>query len=181
MGVAMRRTSALSVASVIVLVTLLLAGGHFAAAQEINPGDHPANGSWNVTTDPGDAEYSPRLVILSADGGAIFVSGYETTGVGAWEPTSETTAAVTFIVVTDGPAQIVTRASIEVAPDGQAFTGTFTNEVVFDPAGGGTSGEIGPGTISGTRLVAEAPGTPTQTFEEFFALPGATPEATPVT
>jgi hypothetical protein len=171
----MRRISALLFSAVILLATPLIGGGRFASAQETDSTEHSARGSWNVTTDPGDAEYSPRLVILSADGGAIFVSGYGTTGIGAWEPTGETSATVTFTMVTNGSAQIVVRASIEVAPDGQAFTGTFTNEVVFDPAGGGTSGEIGPGTISGTRLMAETPGTPTQTFEEFFALPGATP------
>jgi len=175
----MRQAKVMSISAVVLLGIVLIGGGRFATAQDDGPAEHLARGSWNVTSDPGDAEYSPRLVILSADGGAIFVSGYENTGIGAWEPTSETTASVTFTVVTDGPAQIVIRANIEVSPDGQAFTGTFTNEILFDPAGGGTSGEIGPGTLSGTRLSAEAPGTPTQTFEEFFALPGATPEATP--
>lgn len=175
----MRRTNLLSLFAAVLLGIVLTGGSHVAVAQVPSLGDHPANGSWTVTADPGDAEYSPRLMILSADGGAIFISGYETTGVGAWEPTGQTTAVVTFVVVTDGPAQIVIRASIEIAPDGQAFTGMFTNEIMFDPASGGTSGEIGPGAISGTRLVAEAPGTPTQTFEEFFAMPGATPEATP--
>jgi len=176
----MRRTSVLSLSAVVLLGTLLIGGGRFVTAQEIEMADHPARGSWTVASDPGDAEYSPRLAILSADGGAFFVSGYETTGVGAWEPTSDTGANVTFTVVTDGPAQIVIRASIEVAPDGQAFTGSFTNEAIFDPAGGGTSGEIGPGTLAGTRLAAEAPGTPVMTFEEFFAPPAGTPEATPV-
>ncbi|MBA3416319.1 MAG: hypothetical protein H0U10_13940 [Chloroflexia bacterium] len=165
----------------VVLSGTVIGGGRVAVAQVPGPGDHPANGSWTVETDPGDAEYSPRLMILSADGGAIFVSGYGNTGVGAWAPTSETTAAVTFTAVTNGPAQIVIRISLEVASDGQALTGTFTNEVQFDPAGGGTSGEIGPGTIGGARLAAEAPGTPTQTFAEFFALPAGTPAATPAT
>lgn len=176
----MRRISTISCSAVILLATLVIGGGQFASAQNTDIAEHPARGSWNVTSDPGDAEYSPRLVILSADGGAIFVSGYETTGIGAWEPTGETTASVTFTVVTNGPAHIVIRASIEVSADGQTFTGTFTNEVVFDPAGGGTSGEIGPGALAGTRIMVEAPGTPTETFDEFFALTGATPEATPV-
>lgn len=176
----MRRISALSFTAVILLATLVIGAGRLAGAQESNPGDHQANGSWIVASDPGDTEYSPRLAILSADGGAFFVSGEKLTGIGAWEPTGDTTAIVTFTVVTNGPAQIVTRASIEVSPDGQAFTGTFTNEIIFDPAGGGTSGELGLGTLTGTRLAPEAPGTPTQSFDEFFALPGATPEATPV-
>lgn len=176
----MRQAKVLSFSAVFLLGIVLIGGGGSASAQDDGPAEHPARGSWSVTSDPGDAEYSPRLVILSADGGAMFVSGYATTAIGAWEPAGESTADVTFTMVTDGPGQIVIRVSLEVAPDGQTFTGTFTNEIIFDPAGGGTSGEIGPGTIDGTRLAVEAPGTPTQTFEEFFALPGATPEATPV-
>ncbi len=175
----MRRISVVSVSAVIVFASLMIGVGRLAGAQDVNPGDHPARGSWNVTSDPGDTEYAPRLVMLSADGGAFFVSGEKLTGVGAWEPTGETTAIVTFTVVTNGPAQIVTRAAIEVSADGQAFTGTFTNEAVVDPVGGITSGELGPGTLTGTRMVAEAPGTPVETFDEFFALPGATPEASP--
>ncbi|MBA2470495.1 MAG: hypothetical protein H0V37_13910 [Chloroflexia bacterium] len=176
----MRRTTLLSL-SVVALFGFVLIGGGLVAAQEASPADHPARGAWTVTSDPGDTEFSPRLAILSADGSALFVSGYQTTGVGTWEPTGDTTAVVTFIVVTDGPAQIVIRASLEIAPDGASFTGTFTNEFVFDPAGGGTSGEIGPGTLDGTRLMAEAPGTPTMSFEEFFPQPEGTPEATPAT
>jgi hypothetical protein len=177
----MRRTSLLWLSAVIVFGVLLIGGGRLVAAQDASLADHPAKGAWTVTSDPGDTEFSPRLAILSADGSAFFVSGYETTGVGRWEPTSDTAAIVSFTVVTDGPAQIVIRASIETAPDGESFTGTFTIEAVFDPAGGGTSGEIGPGTIEGTRLLAEAPGTPAMTFEEFFPQPEGTPEATPAT
>ncbi len=173
----MRRTPIVILLAV--MIAGMVVGGRLAVAQEPDTAAHPARGSWSVTSDPGDAEYSPRLVILSADGGAIFVSGYATTAIGAWEPSGESTADVTFTMVSDGPGQIVIRASLEVAPDGQSFTGTFTNEIMYDPAGGGTSGEIGPGTIAGTRLAVEAPGSPAQTFDEFFALPGATPEATP--
>ncbi len=164
----------------IATIGAVVGGGRLATAQDSSLANHPAKGSWSVTSDPGDAEYSPRLVILSADGGAMFVSGYATTAIGAWEPAGESTADVTFTMVTDGPGQIVIRVSLEVAPDGQAFTGTFTNEIVVDPVGGITSGEIGPGMLTGTRMAAEAPGTPTESFDEFFALPGATPEATPV-
>ncbi len=173
----MRRHTIIPLMVVMMLGTVI--GGRLAVAQDASLADHPARGAWSVTSDPGDFEYSPRLAILSADGSAIFVSGEKITGVGRWEPLSETTAAVTFTVVTNGPAQVVIRASIETAPDGESFTGTFTNEFVFDPAGGGTSGEIGPGTLDGTRLAAEAPGTPAMTFEEFFPQPEGTPEATP--
>lgn len=175
----MRRTSVISLLTIMLAGAVPIGGGRFAAAQDPGPADHPARGAWTTETQPGDAEYSPRLVTLSADGSALFVSGYQTMGIGSWAPSGDTTAIVTFTVVTNGPAQIVIRASIEIAPDGDSFTGTFTNEIMFDPAGGGTSGEIGPGTIEGTRLVAEAPGTPTMSFEEFVPSPAGTPESTP--
>lgn len=175
----MRRLSITLLLAVVMLGTLG-GGDHLTVANDIEVANHPAIGSWIVTSDPDDAEYFPRLVILSGDGTSIFVSGSQTMGVGAWEPMDETTAAVSFTVVTNGPAQIVIRAGFEVAPDGQSFTGTSTTEAVFDPVGGGSSGEIGPGTLHGTRLVAEAPGTPSMPFEEFFAAPESSPEATPV-
>lgn len=166
--------------SLLVLLSVLLSGtligvGRYASAQDAGLATHPAQGTWTVESDPGDAEYSPRLVMLSADGSAIFLSGYGTSALGVWEPTGDTTAAVTFTMVTNGPAKIVMRASIEIAPDGESFTGVFTNEFIFDPAGGGTSGELGPGTLEGTRMEVEAPGTPVASFEEFFPNPEATP------
>jgi hypothetical protein len=173
------RTGLLVLSAVVLLGVVLGARSRFAVAQEADGADHPATGSWLVEGDPGDAEYVPRQMNLSADGSALFVSGQQTVALGAWAPAGDTAAIATFVGVTDGPAYVVTRASIEVAPDGQSFTGTFTIEAVFDPAGGGTSGEIGPGTLSGTRLTAEAPGTPAASFEEFFPQPDATPEATP--
>jgi len=73
-------------AAAVLLGTVLMGEGHLATAQEIEMADHPARGSWTVGSDPGDTEYSPRLAILSADGGAFFVSGYQYTGVGRGSP-----------------------------------------------------------------------------------------------
>ena len=170
------------VLSAVVLLGMVLGGSdRFAAASGREGAALPVIGSWLVMSDPGDAEYSPRLMTLSADGTAMFVSGENVTAVGAWQVTGDASANVAFTVVTNGPAYIVIRAAIDIDPDGQSLSGTFTLEAVFDPAGGGTSGEIGPGTIEGTRLVAEGPGTPVASFEEFFppadGTPGATPEA----
>lgn len=175
----MRLNGSVALAVVVLLGIALVGGNHFVSAGESAIGNHPAAGSWLVSTDPGDAEYSPRLMTLAADGTAMFVSGQKATAVGAWQPTGDTSAAASFTVVTDGPAYIVIRAAIDLAPDGQSFSGTYTLEAVFDPAGGGTSGEIGPGTIDGTRLVAQAPGTPVASFEEFFPPAEGTPGATP--
>ncbi len=177
----MRLVGSLVLSAVVLLGIVLGGGDRFAVAGGAESAASPVIGSWLVMSDPGDADYSPRLMTLSADGTAMFVSGENVTASGAWQGTGDAAANVAFTVVTNGPAHIVIRAAIDVDPDGQSFSGTFTLEAVFDPAGGGTSGEIGPGTIEGTRLVAEGRGTPVASFEEFFppaeGTPGATPEA----
>ncbi|HEV2528254.1 MAG TPA: hypothetical protein VGT61_07405 [Thermomicrobiales bacterium] len=175
----MHRSSTFVLAAILLLGMTLVVGRPFATAQDSGDDLPPAVGSWNVESDPGDAEYSPRLITLAADGTALFVSGRQTVGVGAWSSTSDATVAASFAVTTDGPSYILIRAQLEVAADGESFTGTYTIEAIFDPAGGGTSGEIGPGTLTGARFAAEAPGTPIASFEEFFPSPDGSPEATP--
>jgi len=69
------------------------------------------------------------------------------------------------------------RANVEVAADGQTLTASYTLELI-DPVTGEGAGEIGPGSVAGTRIVAEAPGTPVSSFEEFFS-EESTPAATP--
>lgn len=176
----MRRISMFVLSVAVLLGVQLSGGGLFVAAQEQGHTDHPAVGTWLVESDLSDAEFTPRLVTLAADGTASFVSGQQTTALGAWESMDDTTAVLTFIAVTNGPAYIEIRSTIDLASDAQSFTGTFTIEAVFDPAGGGTSGEIGPGTLTGTRITPTAPGTPTGSFEEFFPQPEGSPEASPV-
>ena len=72
----------------------------------------------------------------------------------------------------------IIRASIEVAPDGQSFTATYTLEFIDQETGEG-SGEYGPGTATGTRLAVEGPGTPVGSFEDLFSMFEGTPEASP--
>ena len=179
----MRRRNRVLLLAVIVLGAAVAGGGRFAGARGPDRAHHPAVGSWIVDSEPQRWALSIRTILLSADGTALSVStsaaAEGTVGVGVWEPAGAVAAALTFTEVTDGPAYIVVRARVEVAPDGQSFEGTYTNEMVFDPAGGGTSGEIGPGTVAGRRMAAEAPGTPVASFEEFFGAPDGTPEATP--
>ncbi len=69
----MRRPAIALLLTAVVLGTLI--GGRVVAAQDPEVAEHPAKGSWTIASDPGDTEFSPRLMILSADGGAIFVSG----------------------------------------------------------------------------------------------------------
>jgi hypothetical protein len=176
----MRRFTAILVLAAIVLGIAAAVGGGNAVAQQPGFANHPAVGSWRVHRDPENSTYPLELMILSADGAVLDFGSYGTTGVGAWKPTGADTAIVTFTLVTDGPAYIVMRANITVASDGQSFKGTFTTEIVFDPAHHGTSGEIGPGVVEGARMATEAPGTPVASFAEFFPNPLGTPAATPV-
>jgi hypothetical protein len=176
----MRRITA--VLSAIVLIGAM-AGGSLGAAQPDVAGHHPAVGSWLVESDPDMDALSLRTLVVSADGTALAISSVApngSTGAGVWAPTGDTSAVLTFTLVTNGPAYVVLRASIDVAADGQSFTGTYTDEPIFDPTSpDGTGGEIGPGRLTGTRLTAQAPGTPAVSFAEFFP-PDATPAASPV-
>ena len=170
--------------AVVLRGTLVMAGGRFAAAQAISASDHPAVGSWLVESDPDMEALSVRTLVVSADGTALAISSVApngSTGAGVWSPTGDSIAVLTFTLVTNCPAYIVLRASIETAADGLSFSGTFTNEAIFDPTSPeGTSGEIGPGRLTGTRMTVQAPGTPVASFEEFFGEPERTPGATPV-
>ncbi len=170
-------------AAVVLVGAILTGGGGFGAAQDAGVKDHPAVGSWLVESDPDLEALSIRTLVVSADGTALAISSVApngSTGAGVWAPSGDSSAILTFTLVTNGPAYIVLRASIDIAADGQSFTGIFTDEAVFDPTSPeGTGGEMGPGRLTGTRLTAQAPGTPSVSFEEFFSVPGATPAATP--
>lgn len=178
----MRRITML-LSAVMLLGTIVMAGGRFVVAQPVSASDHPAVGSWLVESDPDMGALSMRTLVVSAGGTALAISSVApngSTGAGVWAPTGDSTAVLTFTLVTNGPAYIVLRASIDIAADGQSFTGTFTDEAIFDPTSPeGTSGEIGPGRLTGTRLTVQAPGTPVASFDEFFGEPEGTPGATP--
>lgn len=175
----MHRTRLTSLLALGVLVATLLGGAHLATAQSQDPANHPAIGAWTVESAPADVVANFRVIALAPGGIASVIATGQgedpIAALGAWEATGDTSAILTFTMVTNGPAYIVIRASLDFADDGASFTGAYTMEAVFDPAGGGTGGEIGPGILSGTRLVAEAPGTPASSFEDFFGIPEATP------
>lgn len=177
----MRRTRFTSLLALGILFATVLGGAHLATAQDQDAAAHPAIGTWTVESAPADVVTNFRTISLMADGTASIISTGQgedpIAALGAWEPTGDTSANLTFNMVTNGPAYITIRASLEFAEDGASFSGGYTMEAVIDPAGGISGGEIGPGTLDGTRLVVEAPGTPSESFEDFFAIPDA--EATP--
>lgn len=150
-----------------------------ALAQDADGGEFPLVGTWQMTPDSTDPLGSFVLTSFGADGTVTNITTDGTTTLGAWTTTSETTADVTVLGTTNGPAFVVIRASLTVADDGQTLTGTYTSEYIFDPVGGGTSQEIGPGSVTGTKVTVSAPGTPVDTYASFFPQDGATPVATP--
>ena len=129
---------------------------------------HPLVGAWMLVDEanPGSA---PFLASFSSDG--IYIqTDAAGTGYGAWEATGPSSAAVTFVIqLSDdegGDAGRVTiRATGEVGPDGQTFTGEYTIEFV---GGGAPPGEHGPGSVTGTRIVVEPMGTPAGSIEDLF-------------
>lgn len=160
-------------------------GGGALASQDATPvapdySDHPYVGSWSVDIQPENPENHPHMVTIFPNGTLLDSAPDGTNGHGLWEPTGPDTAILTFLLIYEDGFQVLVRATAEVAPDGQTFTSPYTNEF-FNPAIGEWSGEIGPGTAEGTRLELQAPGTPVASFEEFFAGPEGTPDATPAT
>jgi hypothetical protein len=145
-----------------------------AAAQDTDYAGHPLIGTWTLVVD-GEA---PEMVIFSDTGGYVDVESADSVVLGVWEPTGDTTANLT-ITGYDEELSYRIRGSIEVAADGQSLTASYTFEP-FNPQTGEGMGEYGPGTVTGTRMVAEAPGTPVGSIEDLFSLFGGTPEASPV-
>ncbi len=132
-------------------------------------------GTWTLVVE-GD---QPESVVFSADGGYVDVDSEGTVLLGVWEPTGDTTANLTITAYDQEEGAFRIRASFEVAADGQSFTASFTFELL-DPKTGDGMGQYGPGTATGTRMVAEAPGTPVGSLEDLFSQFEGTPEASPV-
>jgi hypothetical protein len=178
----MRRASVVLLSAVIVLGSLLIGGGAFAVAQDDASPDysgHPLIGVWELHADVGDGDTScVSQVTFTDDGAYIDVDCDGWVVIGVWEPTGDTTANMTFSSSDGEGGSYTVRASVEVAADGQSFTAPFTFELV-DGESGEATGQYGPGMATGTRLVAEAPGTPIAPVSDLFAQFGGTPEASP--
>ncbi len=170
----------LVVLSIVVLLGTLLVGGGTLAAQDSAPADytgHPLVGSWLLDTD-GNPETLPSLAYYAADGGYIQIDSDGVNGLGAWEPSGDTTGNLIYSYVDEKDGMTTIRANLDVSEDGQTITADWTLEFL-DPATGEWSGEIGPGTVEATRIAVEGPGPPVASFEDMLGTPEGTPEATP--
>ncbi len=179
----MQRRLLVPVVAAVLLALIGLGMRAGVVAQDATPTpDHPLIGTWIADTDLEDPDNPQDAFLFTADGGFVEIDANGDQNLGAWEATGATTANLT-IVTSAGDDEganfgtVVIRASFEVGADGDSFTGEFTIE--FIEPDGTTSGEAGPGQVSGERLTVEAPGTPTTTLEELFSQFEGTPEATP--
>jgi hypothetical protein len=138
-----------------------------------------------LDTDTADPTNPPTLASFGVDGIYSQVEADGTVGLGAWQATGPRTADMTFHgLATDETGESIglftVRAAIEVAADGMSLTATYTVEQI--PAGGSSTGQYGPGQVTGTRIAVEPMGTPVGSLGDLFGQfeeGGATPEATP--
>jgi hypothetical protein len=165
--------------SVIVVLGSLVVGGGALAAQDADIAGHPLIGAWELVADVGAGEEPCTSQVLFTDeGGYVDVDCEGIVVIGAWEPTGDSTAILTITSTDPDGFTATIRAELEVDTDGQSFTGSFTFEPI-DPESGESMGEYGPGMASGTRLVAEAPGTPEGSIMDLFSQFEGPEEATP--
>ena len=183
----MRRVSLLvSLVAVVLLGLVAIRQAPTITAQDATPiaAGHPLVGAWRLDTDAVDPANPLSLAVFSSDGTytEAAVDGF---GVGVWTPTGPTSAALTIIEQSPGdgsqPAiHNTVRGTVEVAPDGQSFTATYTlqfnpNEMPMMP-----TGELGPGTATGTRITVEPMGTAVSGLADAFAAAfGSPPAGTP--
>ena len=153
----MRRS--ITVLAACVLTLAAFAPG--AAAQDEPTAAHPMVGAWLI--EPTEAE-PPELFTASADG-IVVSAGLEGTGYGTWAATGDLTSDVTFLSPMVDPEAgflgfVTIRAGVELAEDGQSFTGAWTAEFPADVAEamGMPVGELGPSDVSGVRIVVEPMG-----------------------
>lgn len=178
----MRRTSVVLLVALVLLGIVLGGGGALATTQDSDPAIHPLVGSWILDGNVEDPDNLPEMVTFFAEGTAIFTSPDGPAAHGAWTPTGDAQADVTFVFVFQKGYRVLLRLNVGVAEDGQAFVASYTNE--YFTASDVSSGEIGPRVAEGSRLGVAGPGTPGASFEEFpfeefFGGTEQAPEATP--
>lgn len=178
-----RLTSTMALFAALVLA---MAPGVAAQDEPLSALEHPIIGSWII--DAGDEDPSLEFAVFGP-GGTMLDASAEGVAVGAWTPTGERTVDITFLNRAPAPAvgSFTIRGSLEVAEDGSSFTGTYSFEPSPEIAAnfGLQAGELGPGDVTGERIVAEPMGDVIGPIPDFGQAPpedqGASPapEASP--
>lgn len=171
-----RRAVFVSIVAMLLLGGLALGQMPVVGAQEGTPGamaGNPFVGAWDADTDTSDPSNPPSLIVFNRDGTYLQVDPGGS-GVGVWEATGPRSVALTILFHNQDEngnvGTVKVRASGEVDASGDTFTATYTVE--FTGPDGTSSGEMGPGTATGTRIAVEPMGSPVG--------PLIGPEGTPV-
>ena len=181
-----RLTLPLIVSACILALAGLVAGSRGTTAQQGTPGAtsaHPVVGAWLLNTNPSNPHNPLSVAVFSPDGTYQESDADGSDGAGTWQATGADTAILTFVIPQqdnkgNAAGFVRIRATVTVAADGASFTAPYTLELV--DASGKSSGQLGPATATGTRITAEAPGTPVGPIppEQPSGTPGAgTPPA----
>jgi len=120
---------------VVLLLGVIATLGRGATAQEATPdtsammvmATHPIVGTWRLVNDSftGTDDTFPSVATFHADGSYVEVLPWGAVIVGAWKPTSERTANLTFVVndiIDDKIVQGEGRTKIEVDETGSAMS-----------------------------------------------------------
>jgi len=158
----MRRATLLAV--IVPTLLVVLASTAFSAdRQRPMSRVHPLVGTWVLDTNTQDTEDPPALVTIGADGTIRMSDCCSAPWAGVWAPTTLRTADATILIPwADDEGGFVgfnmARADVVVSADGGSLTATYTMDI---PDGeGGPSGQLGPVTAPGVRVVVEAMGEP---------------------
>lgn len=163
---------------IVVLLDLSVGGRLVSEAQDAHPAVEGQGfvGTWQVAinnqldpTYPGLITFATDILIVSdppivpAPPDLPFTQIHHSGGHGVWASTDNRTVAFTFDqLVTDENGNLLgvltIRGTAALSADGQSFEGAF-EAVLTDPAG--STSPIDAGTVTGTRIVVEAMGTPT--------------------
>jgi hypothetical protein len=139
----------------------------------------PLVGAWELQTQAGNPSNPPSVAVFHPDGTYYESDADGSDGAGTWQMTGPNTAILTIIFHgTDEKgnyvAQIKVRATVTLDASGNSFTAPYTLE--FTSPDGKSTGQLGPVTATGTRIMAEAPGTPVGPVPpNGVPIPGATP------
>jgi hypothetical protein len=152
----MHRSVRISSILALLLTSVVAAPATVAQDTATPPAGHPLVGAWAVDTNADDPTNPSSRVIFSSDG-MLFQVDLSGVAIGAWEPTGERTGALTLTFQTadaDGAVSTSTvRATVETTEDGQSWNAGFTVEYIGHD--GVSSGQLGPVTATGTRIVVE--------------------------
>jgi len=157
----MRRQALLAVA-VSAMLFVFTAGASATERQRPMWQAHPLVGTWIVDANTDDTQDPPALLSIAADGTLRLTDCCNAPAAGVWAPSSIRTADATLLLPwsdEDGFVGFNTvRADVVVSADGGSLTATYTMDI--PDRAGGSSGQLGPASATGVRVLVEPMGTP---------------------